>query len=209
MNFQEQPVPSGLPQLSSYTYQLSWFPKRFNLAIAFATIFLAWFLAVDKEALDSDRQLARKHMDDVRQLYATFHHSQEHLTIGRKLESLTNTPVTAPRLTVSSRLGASFMYSYNFMYRYLKSSDNGNDLSQSQSEPLAASAPGKSSAIEQAQSGGGLATAASAGNDDLGNMTALPESWDMTWSEWDPAVFEELQNLTWENSPWDLSPMPP
>lgn len=210
MNFDKIPVPgSHSERLSSYTYQLSWYPKRFNLAVAFATIFLAWFLAVDKQALDTDRQLARKYMDDVRKMYASFHHSQEHLNLGRKLENLDTLPMTAPKLTVSSRLGASFMYSYNFMYRYLKSVDSGQEKSRrdqphdgaSDSVPASSSkmTAGKQNMMRESD------VEAPQSLIDENSPLSLPDSWDMPWSEWDPAVFEELQNLTWGQPPWNTN----
>ena len=98
-----------------YVYQLGFYPKNFFRVGAFANFFLLWFLAVDAQASESDKELARTYVTFTYQLLLSFKNSPEHLRAGKAIEELARMPISSGKpssLRVNSRLGASFMYSY-------------------------------------------------------------------------------------------------
>ena len=98
-----------------YVYQLGFYPKQFFRVGAFATFFLLWFLAVDAQASESDKELARTYITFTYRLMLAFKHSPEHYRAGKSIEQLARMPISSGKpssLRVNTRLGASFMYSY-------------------------------------------------------------------------------------------------
>ena len=101
--------------IPDYIYQLGFYPKQFFRVGAFATFFLLWFLAVDAQASESDKELARTYIAFTYRLMLAFKHSPEHSRAGKSIEQLARMPISSGKpssLRVNTRLGASFMYSY-------------------------------------------------------------------------------------------------
>ena len=98
------------------TYQLGFYPKHFFRIGAFANFYLLWFLAVDNAASEADKEIAKSYITFTYQFLLSFTHSPEHYRAGKSIEALAMMPISSARpsnLKVSSRLGASFMYSYS------------------------------------------------------------------------------------------------
>lgn len=97
----------------SYSENLILYPKHFFRLLAFAAFFLLWYLGVDVQSSDSDKELARNHVSAMYRLFVSFSWSLEHQRAAKSIEILGRMPntageMTAPRIVI--RLGASFMY---------------------------------------------------------------------------------------------------
>ena len=98
---------------TDFVFQLSSYPKQFFLTVAFANFFLLWFLAVDREALHTDREMARNYVSATYRFYISFTNSPEHIRYGKTIEVLGRMPDLADAhisVRSNSRLGASFVY---------------------------------------------------------------------------------------------------
>ena len=99
-----------------HIYQLGFYPKHFFRIGAFANYYLLWFLGVDSQATEENKELARTYITFTYRLLLSFTHSPEHYRAGKSIEALARMPISAGRMSqlrVHSRLGASFMYSYS------------------------------------------------------------------------------------------------
>ena len=89
-------------------------PKQHYRTLFFATVFLLWFLAIEIQASDADKELARNYTGAMHRLFLSFGASPEHLRVAKTIEALSRVPMSAnlslSNTSVSGRLGASFMY---------------------------------------------------------------------------------------------------
>ena len=89
-------------------------PKQHYRTLFFATVFLLWFLAIDIQASDADKELARNYTGAMHRLFLSFGASPEHLRVAKTIEALGSVPASVSaslsNSNVSGRLGASFMY---------------------------------------------------------------------------------------------------
>ena len=92
---------------------LFFYPKQYWRILAYAAIFLLWFLAVDFQASDSDKELAQDHVKAMHKLFMSFVDSSEHIRAAKTIELVGRMPnglgeMSTPR--VFTRLGANFMH---------------------------------------------------------------------------------------------------
>ena len=103
---------------SDYVYQLGFYPKQTFRIGAFANFYLLWYLAVDAQASDADKELAKTWVTFTYRLLGAFKHSPEHLRAAKGVELMSrlrpSEQSAGNQLVVTSRLGASIMYSYHF-----------------------------------------------------------------------------------------------
>ena len=116
----QNPGDSGLG-IENYISQIGFYPKHFWRLTGFAVYFLLWFLAVDLEASDTDKELARNYVSATHRLFMSFTNNPEHIRAAHSFEILGRIPNKTgktPQLRVNSRLGASFMYDamYNAVF---------------------------------------------------------------------------------------------
>ena len=109
----QNPGDSGLGT-ESYISQIGFYPKHFWRLTGFAVYFLLWFLAVDLEASETDKELARNYVSATHRLFMSFTNSPDHIRAAHSFEILgripNNTSGKTPPPRLTSRLGASFMY---------------------------------------------------------------------------------------------------
>ena len=89
------------------------YPKHFWRILAFSALFLLQFLAVDTQASELDRELARNHVSAIHRIFMSYSSSPEHIRAGKSIELVGRMPNTTGELTsprVFTRLGASFMH---------------------------------------------------------------------------------------------------
>ena len=103
--------------VSDHVYQLGFYPKHFFRVGAFANFYLLWFLGVDTQASEQDKELARTYITFTYRLLTSFTHSPEHYRAGKSIEALARLPISQGKMSqlrslVQTRLGASFMYAY-------------------------------------------------------------------------------------------------
>ena len=106
-------IPKEQVDAATYISQLVAYPKQFFRLIAVATSFLLWFLAVDIQASESDKELARNYVQATHRLFMSFTNSPEHIRFAKTIEVLGRMPNLVEKnvgIRVRSRLGASFMY---------------------------------------------------------------------------------------------------
>ena len=89
------------------------YPKHFWRVLAFSAFFLLQFLAVDTQASESDRELARNHVSAMHRLFMSYPSSPEHIRAGKSIELVGRMPHNTGDLTFSrvfTRLGSSFLH---------------------------------------------------------------------------------------------------
>ena len=89
------------------------YPKHFWRVLAFSALFLLQFLAVDTQASESDRELARNHVSAMHRLFMSFPSSPEHIRAGKSIELVGRMPHNTGDLIfprVFTRLGSSFLH---------------------------------------------------------------------------------------------------
>lgn len=84
-------------------------PHHYFRTLAFSTFFLLKYLAVASDASESDKELAKNHLEIAHNIFRSFPDSKEHIGVAGTLDALKKTNV-AKESKVSTRLGASIFY---------------------------------------------------------------------------------------------------
>ena len=180
-----------------YIHQLGFYPKHFFRLAGFAVYFLLWFLAVDLEASDTDKELARNYVSAAHRLFLSFPNSPEHIRAAHSFEILGRIPNTTgktPKLRINSRLGASFMYDamYNAVF-YREGARAGEDSRITELRRIAEVLRERAH-LEEAARGHGAESEKTENPDvDIGDMDVRETRQQLSWQQ-AGQYEEEIQN---------------
>jgi hypothetical protein len=170
------------------------YPKHYFRTLMFAVVFLFKFLAVNKQASDSDKDLALNSISTTHRLFKGFVTSLEHLRVARSIEFMGRIPGTADTasaLHVDTRLGASILYDYVWRAAQLRnrpyiSRDRERETSPTIEEDIRTVGSNKLSSGKTPK----IPKDKNEEPQDDGHLQV--EAWEFPWSEWDDRLFDDL-----------------
>ena len=169
---------------------LFFYPKQHFRILAYAAIFLLWFLAVDAHASDSDKELAQNHVKAMHKLFMSFVGSSEHIRAAKTIELLGRMPnnmgeMSTPR--VFTRLGTNFMIN---ALRNCMIYGNRPNLGSASPEPSSEASYEEDNGDRQ------MTTEPPRADDSYQMLQGMTGDWEFPFGVWNSDVYDEFLYLS-------------